>query len=224
MLIGFEKPWFPALSAAQMNADRNLWFRGSPRLESVLTRFERLARPRYWLLPQIIVERVVSIVALSVNVPDGRFADSALLSQIPALSMILLAIGLGEQDGVWLGTGFLSRPWAELELLSGSAPSVRFGRAAYFWLRMTEQKNISIYVECRCLPGKSRNIWRSRAIWRQGFRRVGSRSTAMPPRSDDRAGQLAGDGFDAADDWIAERVSRGDVVVTADIPLAEPLC
>ncbi len=25
---------------------------------------------------------------------------------------------------------------------------------------------------------------------------------------------------DAADDWIAERVSRGDIVVTADIPLA----
>ena len=28
------------------------------------------------------------------------------------------------------------------------------------------------------------------------------------------------DGPDAADDWIAERVSRGDIVVTADVPLA----
>ena len=28
-------------------------------------------------------------------------------------------------------------------------------------------------------------------------------------------------GFDAADDWIAERVAAGDIVVTADIPLAE---
>lgn len=28
-------------------------------------------------------------------------------------------------------------------------------------------------------------------------------------------------GFDAADDWIAERVARGDIVVTADIPLAD---
>jgi uncharacterized protein YaiI (UPF0178 family) len=27
-------------------------------------------------------------------------------------------------------------------------------------------------------------------------------------------------GFDAADDWIAERASRGAIVVTADIPLA----
>jgi uncharacterized protein len=28
-------------------------------------------------------------------------------------------------------------------------------------------------------------------------------------------------GFDAADDWIAERISTGDVAVTADIPLAD---
>lgn len=30
----------------------------------------------------------------------------------------------------------------------------------------------------------------------------------------------AGSGMDAADDWIAERVRPGDVVVTSDIPLA----
>jgi uncharacterized protein YaiI (UPF0178 family) len=28
-------------------------------------------------------------------------------------------------------------------------------------------------------------------------------------------------GFDAADDWIAERASAGDIVITADIPLAD---
>lgn len=31
---------------------------------------------------------------------------------------------------------------------------------------------------------------------------------------------IAGAGFDAADDWIAERVGKGSIVVTADIPLA----
>jgi uncharacterized protein YaiI (UPF0178 family) len=31
---------------------------------------------------------------------------------------------------------------------------------------------------------------------------------------------VVGDGMDAADDWIAERAGPGDVVVTADIPLA----
>lgn len=32
---------------------------------------------------------------------------------------------------------------------------------------------------------------------------------------------VVGDGFDAADDWIAERAGPGDIVVTADIPLAD---
>ncbi|MFW5860164.1 MAG: YaiI/YqxD family protein [Planctomycetota bacterium] len=32
--------------------------------------------------------------------------------------------------------------------------------------------------------------------------------------------EVVGDGFDAADDWIAERAGAGDVVVTDDIPLA----
>jgi uncharacterized protein len=31
---------------------------------------------------------------------------------------------------------------------------------------------------------------------------------------------LVGDGFDAADDWIAERIGAGDVCVTSDVPLA----
>lgn len=31
---------------------------------------------------------------------------------------------------------------------------------------------------------------------------------------------VVGDGDDVADDWIAERCGRGDIVVTADIPLA----
>jgi uncharacterized protein YaiI (UPF0178 family) len=30
----------------------------------------------------------------------------------------------------------------------------------------------------------------------------------------------AGSGMDAADDWIAERAGNGDIVITADIPLA----
>jgi uncharacterized protein YaiI (UPF0178 family) len=31
---------------------------------------------------------------------------------------------------------------------------------------------------------------------------------------------VVSDGPDAADDWIAERAGKGDIVVTADIPLA----
>ncbi len=32
--------------------------------------------------------------------------------------------------------------------------------------------------------------------------------------------EVVSDGFDAADDWIAEQAERDDIVITADIPLA----
>ena len=32
--------------------------------------------------------------------------------------------------------------------------------------------------------------------------------------------RVVSDGFDAADDWIAEHVEPGDIVITADVPLA----
>ena len=40
------------------------------------------------------------------------------------------------------------------------------------------------------------------------------------PRADWIRRVVVGPAFDAADDWIAERVGAGDVVVTADVPLA----
>jgi hypothetical protein len=40
-----------------------------------------------------------------------------------------------------------------------------------------------------------------------------------PARGDVRV-QVVSGGFDAADDWIAQRVGADDIVVTADIPLA----
>ena len=40
------------------------------------------------------------------------------------------------------------------------------------------------------------------------------------PRGDSVELVLVGDAFDAADDWIAERVTGSDIVITEDIPLA----
>ena len=50
---------------------------------------------------------------------------------------------------------------------------------------------------------------------------VVSNSYMNVPR-DSRVEQVVvSDGFDAADDWIAERVGASDIVITADIPLAD---
>ncbi|HMF68271.1 MAG TPA: exopolysaccharide biosynthesis protein [Phyllobacterium sp.] len=104
MLLGFEKPWFPAfMRRKSMRVET--YRRFIARLEPMLIRFEKLARPRYWFVPQMLVERVVSIVALLMSLIV--ILPVPLINQLPALSIVLLAIGLGEQDGVWLGTGLL---------------------------------------------------------------------------------------------------------------------
>ena len=104
MLIGFEKPWFPAF-VRRKSMEIETYRRFIARLEPLLLRFEKLARPRYWFVPQIIIERVVSIVALLMSMIV--ILPVPLINQMPALSIILLSIGLGEQDGLWLGTGLL---------------------------------------------------------------------------------------------------------------------
>ncbi len=104
MLLGFEKPWFPAF-IRRKSMQVETYRRFIARLEPMLVRFEKLARPRYWFVPQMIVERVVSIVALLMSLIV--ILPVPLINQLPALSIVLLAIGLGEQDGVWLGTGLL---------------------------------------------------------------------------------------------------------------------
>lgn len=48
---------------------------------------------------------------------------------------------------------------------------------------------------------------------------VANQMLRVPAAPNIRAVQVPG-GFDVADGWIAERAERGDLVVTADIPLA----
>ena len=76
-----------------------------------------------------------------------------------------------------------------------------------------------IYVDADACPVKP-EIYR--VAERYGLEvRVVANSFMATPR--DRRIELVvvSDGFDAADNWIAERVGAGDIVITADIPLAD---
>ena len=77
---------------------------------------------------------------------------------------------------------------------------------------------IEIYVDADACPVKA-EIYR--VAERHGVKvHVVSNSYLAVPRDPMIARVVVGDKFDAADDWIAERVGRGDIVVTADVPLA----
>jgi hypothetical protein len=81
-----------------------------------------------------------------------------------------------------------------------------------------QERPIAIYVDADACPVKAE-------VYRVAERHalkvfVVSNSFIAVPREPFVERVVVGGGFDAADDWIAERVSRGDVVVTADVPLA----
>jgi uncharacterized protein YaiI (UPF0178 family) len=85
-------------------------------------------------------------------------------------------------------------------------------------------KPIAIYVDADACPVKAEVY---RVAERYAQRGVGlkvhvvSNSPIAVPRGDPMIELVVvGAGMDVADDWIAERAGKGDVVITADVPLA----
>ena len=77
----------------------------------------------------------------------------------------------------------------------------------------------SIYVDADACPVKT-EIYR--VAERYGLKvYVVSNSYLGVPRDPRIELVVVSDSFDAADNWIAERAGPGDIVVTADIPLAD---
>ncbi len=79
-------------------------------------------------------------------------------------------------------------------------------------------KPITLYVDADACPVKA-EIYR--VAGRHGLKvYVVANSFLMVPNDPLIERVIVGSGFDAADDWIAERAGRGAIVVTADVPLA----
>jgi uncharacterized protein YaiI (UPF0178 family) len=86
-----------------------------------------------------------------------------------------------------------------------------------------QQKPIAIYIDADACPVKAevyrvaeRHVLKGAAL--KVF--VVSNSPIAVPRDEMIERIVVGGGMDEADNWIAERAARGDVVVTADVPLA----
>ena len=83
---------------------------------------------------------------------------------------------------------------------------------------MTEPRPIAIYVDADACPVKA-EIYR--VAERHGLKvLVVSNSPIAVPREPWIERVVVGAGMDAADNWIAERAGTGDIIVTADVPLA----
>jgi uncharacterized protein YaiI (UPF0178 family) len=79
-------------------------------------------------------------------------------------------------------------------------------------------KPIEIYVDADACPVKN-EIYR--VAERHGLKvTIVSNAPIMVPREPWIERVVVGSAMDAADDWIAERAGPGDIVITADVPLA----
>ena len=80
-------------------------------------------------------------------------------------------------------------------------------------------KPIEIFIDADACPVKDETY---KVAQRYGLKTwVVSNAFMQIPPSPMIARVIVDAGPDVADDWIAERVARGDIVVTADIPLAD---
>ena len=77
----------------------------------------------------------------------------------------------------------------------------------------------SIYIDADACPVKAEVYWVAERYSLKVY--VVSNSWLGVPRSQLIELVVVSDGFDAADNWIAERAGPGDIVITADIPLAD---
>ena len=76
-----------------------------------------------------------------------------------------------------------------------------------------------IYVDADACPVKPEII---KVAERHGFEVTFVANSGLRPSRDPMIHNvIVSDGFDAADDWIAERATSADIVVTADVPLAQ---
>jgi uncharacterized protein YaiI (UPF0178 family) len=83
----------------------------------------------------------------------------------------------------------------------------------------TPARPITVYVDADACPVKA-EIYRVAERHRLPVTVVANQPIAVP-REDWITRIHVGGGPDVADDWIAERAGKGDVVVTADVPLAD---
>jgi uncharacterized protein YaiI (UPF0178 family) len=76
---------------------------------------------------------------------------------------------------------------------------------------------LTVYVDADACPVKEEVYTVAR---RYGMRVAVVANTALRVPADTLIELVMRPGFGAADDWIAEQAGRGDIVITADIPLA----
>lgn len=102
LILGREDVWLPDFVSCR-SIERSSFSRIVTVSIRHVERVERLARPRWWPSAPLLAERMIGLATLILAV--FLFLPIPFANGLPALSIVLLALGLGERDGYWLAAG-----------------------------------------------------------------------------------------------------------------------
>ncbi|MEH6648154.1 exopolysaccharide biosynthesis protein [Sulfitobacter sp.] len=105
LVIGRPVVWLPKVlneRSIEHGVFSRVFSRAVPWIEWV----ERLARPRYWPFSRVVAERIVGLTSLVMAI--FMFLPIPFANSLPAVSVITMALGLGQRDGLWLASGLVA--------------------------------------------------------------------------------------------------------------------
>jgi hypothetical protein len=122
MVFGQSKVWLPDFILKRpISAER---FRQIvEKLSPWLQKTERLVRPRYWPFPDMLIDRVIGLIAFVLSVL--LVAPIPLGNWLPAFAMALFGLALSERDGIVLSAAVATTVAALMVI------AAIFGTAAY---------------------------------------------------------------------------------------------
>lgn len=104
LLLGRPDAWLPRFVAVR-SIERTSFSRIVTVTVPYVRRIERLARPRWWPTSFLLAERVIGGCTLMLAI--FLFLPIPFANGLPALSIIMMALGLSERDGFWLAGGLV---------------------------------------------------------------------------------------------------------------------
>lgn len=104
LVLGRPDVWLPRF-VADRAIDRRAFDRIVAASVPYVERIERLAKPRWWPISYLVAERTIGIATLVLAI--FLFLPIPFANGLPALSIIMLALGLSERDGYWFAAGLL---------------------------------------------------------------------------------------------------------------------
>ena len=87
-------------------------------------------------------------------------------------------------------------------------------------LRMTEPEKTALYIDADACPVRDEVYRVAERVGLKVFVVSNGSRPILPSRNPLVSMVIVSEGADAADDWIAERITARDICITADIPLA----